>query len=50
VTTGWSPTEFVSENDLRDGVYPVTDGVSDEDFEEAVQAKEEGNLSSSPPT
>lgn len=45
----WSPTDFASEAELRgngSGIYHMTDGVSDEAFEEAVtEAKAEGNLS-----
>jgi hypothetical protein len=41
-----SPTDFLPDHELKDGIYPVTDGVSDEAFEEALEdAKKESNLS-----
>ncbi len=40
------PSDFVPEYELKDGIYPVTDGVTDQQFEEViVEAKQEGNLS-----
>lgn len=41
-----SPYQFVSKYDLGNGIYEMTDGVTDEQFDEAIrQAKAEGNLS-----
>jgi hypothetical protein len=41
-----APTDFLPPDELARGVYPVVDGVSDDEFEEAIEeAKEEGNLS-----
>lgn len=44
-----SPTEFASQSSLSNshgGIYDLTDGVSDEQFESALsEAKDEGNLS-----
>lgn len=44
-----SPTDFARPSDLRgngEGIYQMTDGVSDEVFDEAIEeAKQEGNLS-----
>lgn len=40
------PTDFATEDELARGVYQMTDGVTDEDFETALtEAKSEGNLS-----
>ncbi len=40
------PTDFVPRSELKSGIYPLTDGVSDEEFEDAIQeAKQEENLS-----
>ena len=40
------PTDYAAPDELSRGIYPVTDGVSDEQFEEAIaEAKAEGNLS-----
>lgn len=44
------PTDFAKQGDLSgargDGIYALTDGVTDEEFEQAVsEAKEEGNMS-----
>lgn len=41
-----SPADFVPKDELKDVVYPLTDDVTDDDFEDALaEAKEEGNLS-----
>lgn len=40
------PDEFLSKHELAHSIYPVTDGVSDEQYETAIaDAKAEGNLS-----
>lgn len=41
-----SPLDFATTDELARGVYPVTDGVTDEQFDAAIdEAKAEGNLS-----
>lgn len=41
-----SPSDFAAKNELSHAIYPMTDDVSDEDFERAIaEAKAEGNLS-----
>jgi hypothetical protein len=40
------PVDFAPANELSTGIYPMTDNVTDEQFESALEsAKEEGNLS-----
>lgn len=40
------PTDYATTDELARGIYPMTDGVTAEEFEEAVaEAKDEGNLS-----
>lgn len=40
------PSDFVTTDELAHGIYPMTDGISDEKFEAAIEeGKVEGNLS-----
>lgn len=40
------PSDFVSKDELRNAAYPLTDGVSGEQFDEAIaEARDEDNLS-----
>lgn len=42
------PTDFATRHELKDGIYPMSKGVSEEVFDEALAvAREEGNLSRS---